>query len=147
MTLKRALHNIRYLHGKTVVNPLAYIFLYFSFVTGFGFIVLSALQSDHALTMYQIMVDSSGYGGTALWGVMAVGAALGALAALVWRKRWIAETSAFLGFGLWFYLGWVYGNYGYLDGIFIAIIPNLAFWVWYSFQIEWYRRIFCHHGD
>lgn len=143
MDIKRALHNLRYLHGKQTINPLAYIFVYFSFITGLGFILLSFLQSTHGLTMYEVMIDVNGFGGTFMWGLLAVIAAVGVIASLIWRKRWIAETAAFLGFGLWFYMGWVYGTHGFYDGITVTIIPNLMFWVWYSFQIEWYRRVFC----
>ena len=146
MTIKRAIHNLRYLHGKQTVNPLLYIFVYFSFVTGAAFTYLTLAGTEHGITMYQVMLDAAGYGGTLIWGVMMLLAAFGLVASLIFRKRWIAETTAFLGFGLWFYLCWIYGNHSYIDGIFIGGIPNLAFWVWFSLRIEWYRRVVaCRH--
>jgi len=141
MTIKRAWHRLRYLHGKQTVNPLLYIFVYFSFITGLAFTYLTLAGTEHGLTMYQVMLDSAGYGGTLMWGVLMTLAAIGIVASLILRTRIIAESTAFLGFGLWFCLGWVYGLDGYLDGILITVVPNIAFWVWFSLRIEWYRRV------
>ncbi len=144
MNIKKAWRNLRYIRGREQVNPLLYIFVYFTFVTGVGFAVMSFLHSEHGLTMYQIMVEQSGFGGTFMWGFLALLAAIGVIVALIWQNRYIAEAAAFLGFGLWFYLGWVYGTSGYFDGIIISVIPNISFWVWFSLKIDHYRRVFCH---
>ena len=140
---KGRLHNLVYLYGKTKVNPLLYIFVYFSLTTGLAFMALTFMGTNHGLTMYQVMLESAGHSGTMLWGFMCFMAAVGVVLSLMYRKRWIAETAAFLGFGLWFYLGWVYGINGYFDGIFMTVVPNVCFWVWFSFMVEWVRRVLC----
>jgi hypothetical protein len=139
--VKQAWHNLRYVHGSKEVTPLLYIFVYISFMIGVAFTYITVSGGEHAITMYTVMLDSAHAGGTIMWGVLMTLAALGILASLITRHRLVAEATAFLGFGLWFYLGWVYGVEGYADGIFIAVIPNVLFWVWFSLRIEWYRRV------
>ena len=138
---KQWVHNLRYLHGKETIPLPLYIFLYFTIATGAAFIFLTLGHADHGLTMFQVMMDSSGYGGTLMWAWMTLGVGLGSVIAIATRTALLAELCAFIGFGLWFYLAWVYGLDGYWDGVMLTTLPNMVFWIWYSMKVEFYKKV------
>ncbi len=134
-------HNLRYLHGKQTIPLPLYIFLYFTIATGVSFLFLLSLNSDQGITMYEVMLATSGVEGTMMWAWMTVAVGVGSIVSIATRAKLLAELCAFIGFGLWFYLAWVYGLDGYWDGVMLTTLPNMIFWIWYSMKVEFYKKV------
>jgi len=128
-------------------HPLAYAFIYFAFMTG-GLFVLMSLRNDHSgITMYQVTYEAIGDIGTFLWGVLSMLSAVGVLVYYYTQKLWIALTSSLLGVSLWLFLMCLYALYGYVDGIFAAVIPNVWFWSWFVIKTNWKVKMRKSRGD
>lgn len=139
--MKKYLRRLVYLYSDVKVNPLMYVFVYFTVVTGAGFISAGARRDPKGLTMYEIVVDSLGYSGAVIMGSTMVIAAVGVILSLMFRKKW-ALIIPFIGFSVWFYMGMLYLTHGYIEGLAGVSMPNVMFWSWYSYKVDWFYKTF-----
>ncbi len=139
---KELWHNLVFLHGHERIPFPVYLFIYFTILTGIVFIILLLGDSQHGITMYQMMLERSDDAGALTWAIMLAGSGLGVLYSIATRKRIVGEILSFVIFGLWFYLAWEFGISGFWDAIVVWGLPNMLFWVWFCFKIGWYRRVY-----
>lgn len=121
------------------VNALTWPFVFATLVYGIGFVALGWWSGVQTSSLYQAMYLLSP-GVPALWGALAILAALLYLTLVISRTRGYGEMAAMLGFCVWFFAGLTYLLNGFWLVLFTVAAPNIYFWAYLYILVKDYQR-------
>lgn len=130
---------MRYRPDGQRINFAVHLFFYITLMFGLAFVLPPEWLGTGASELFHF---SQVHGVAFWWGMaMLVTTALNTIM-LGTRNTVLAQYAAMVGFLCWAYAFIAYAIQGFWFGLLVGAVPNLAFWIWYYFQTQYYRRTY-----